>query len=182
MKTCYICIPIVGREHDIFERSKIAKQEVINLGYEPLCPLDLNEIGEIELANHTDIEKTAWYMGRDIQTIIKYCDAIYCCQGWEYSKGCNVERECAKQYGKEILYQLPYNKKNDLTLIDAIRQKRYELCENYYNFAKTEKQGPNSDACRATMELINKFDKYMELFFGVVLDKDNRLIWKVKTC
>lgn len=175
MKTCYICLPIAGRENDIFERAEIARQEIINLGYLPISPLDLNKIGEKELENHTQIEMTAWYMGRDIHMIIEKCDAIYCCEGWQYSKGCNVERECAKQYGREILYQLPYNKRNDLTLIDAISQKRYELCENYCNFAKTEKQGPNSDACRATMELINKFDKYMELFFGVVRDKDNHI-------
>ena len=29
MRTCYICLPIAGREHDIFERAEQAKQEVI---------------------------------------------------------------------------------------------------------------------------------------------------------
>lgn len=176
-KICYICIPIAGREHDIFERCEIAKQEVIKLGYEPLCPLDLNEIGEAELVNHTDIEKTAWYMGRDIHNIIEHCCAIYCCEGWKYSKGCNVERECAKQYNREILYQVPYDKRNDLTLVEAIRQKRYEMCEKYCNFAKTEKDGPNSDACRCTMDLLNKFDKYIELFFDIKRNENKEWIF-----
>ena len=45
MKTCYICLPIAGRENDIFERAEIARQEIINLGYLPISPLDLNKIG-----------------------------------------------------------------------------------------------------------------------------------------
>jgi hypothetical protein len=172
-KYCYICIPIAGREHDVFDRAEQAKHEVIKLGYEPLCPLDLNKIGEKELVNHTEIQMTAWYMGRDIDMIIRDCDAIYCCEGWEYSKGCNVERECAKQYRRDILYQIPYDKRNDITLIEAIRQKRDEFCSNYCEFAKTERDGVNSDACKITMNLIDKFDYYMELFFNVVRTDNN---------
>ena len=29
-------------------------------------------------------------------------DTIWLCEGWEYSKGCNVEVECAIQYGLHI--------------------------------------------------------------------------------
>ena len=31
-------------------------------------------------------------------------DMIWLCDGWEYSKGCNVELECAMQYGISIVY------------------------------------------------------------------------------
>ena len=31
-------------------------------------------------------------------------DTIWLCDGWEYSKGCNVELECAMQYGISIVY------------------------------------------------------------------------------
>lgn len=31
-------------------------------------------------------------------------DTIWLCDGWEYSKGCNVELECAIQYGLDIVY------------------------------------------------------------------------------
>ena len=31
-------------------------------------------------------------------------DMIWLCEGWEYSKGCNVELECAIQYGLDIVY------------------------------------------------------------------------------
>ena len=83
MLKCYICLPIAGREEDIFERAEKAKQEIIAMGFEPVSPLDLNKIGEEELKDHTLLSKTAWYMGRDIQMIIEHCDAIYCCEGWE---------------------------------------------------------------------------------------------------
>ena len=32
MKKCYICLPIAGREEDIFKRVEIAKKEIIELG------------------------------------------------------------------------------------------------------------------------------------------------------
>ena len=31
-------------------------------------------------------------------------DTIWLCDGWEYSKGCNVELECAISYGLDIVY------------------------------------------------------------------------------
>ena len=31
-------------------------------------------------------------------------DMIWLCDGWEYSKGCNVELECAISYGLDIVY------------------------------------------------------------------------------
>ena len=31
-------------------------------------------------------------------------DMIWLCDGWEYSKGCNVELECAIQYGVSVVY------------------------------------------------------------------------------
>lgn len=182
MLKCYICLPIAGREKDIFERAEKAKQEIIAMGFEPVSPLDLNKIGEEELKDHTLLSKTAWYMGRDIQMIIEHCDAIYCCEGWEYSKGCNVERECAKQYGRKILYQIPYDTRLDLTLFDAIHQKRFELCNKFCNFVKTEKQGSNSDVCRAILELINKFDHFADLYFDIIYNNDTHTFnFKEKT-
>ena len=31
-------------------------------------------------------------------------DMIWLCEGWEHSKGCNIELECAIQYGLVIVY------------------------------------------------------------------------------
>lgn len=31
-------------------------------------------------------------------------DTIWLCEGWEHSKGCNIELECATRYGVSIMY------------------------------------------------------------------------------
>lgn len=36
--------------------------------------------------------------------MLAMADIIWLCEGWEYSKGCNIELECAIQYGLSIMY------------------------------------------------------------------------------
>ena len=44
-----------------------------------------------------------YWLGRSIEELSK-ADVLWLCDGWEYSKGCNIELECAIQYGLEISY------------------------------------------------------------------------------
>lgn len=169
MKNCYICLPIAGREEDIFERAKQAKKEIGELGFEPVSPLDLNAIGEEELKEHTRRDITAWYMGRDIETIISKCDVIYCCEGWQNSKGCNVEIECAKQYGLEIYYQIPLEKYENEKFLDVLRNRRLELVNAYCDNARED---PNSFVCSQLMTLINMYDDMTKTFFGLTYNID----------
>ena len=163
-KCCYICIPIAGREDDVFERAELAKQQVEKLGYTPVCPLDLNKIGEKELVNHTELQMTAWYMGRDIDIIIRECDAIYCCEGWEYSKGCNVEHECAKQYSRDIIYQIPYDTRKDVKLYDELNAIKNKLVNIYCD--EKLKDNPDKDCCNAIMKDIEEFKRICEKYFN----------------
>lgn len=169
-KYCYICLPIAGRENDVFERAERAKNEVERLGYIPICPLDLNKIGEKELVNHTEIQMTAWYMGRDIDMIIRDCDAIYCCEGWEYSKGCNVERECAKQYKRDVLYQISYDERNDLKFIDVINKKHQEIINKYVKYSIAENR--DSDMCKHLSRQLKEYENFCMKNFGMIFDKD----------
>ena len=57
---------------------------------------------------------------------------------WKYSKRCNVERECAKQYSRDILYQVPYDTRKDVKLYEEIESVRLVFnivsrsrCESY---------------------------------------------------
>lgn len=102
-KTCYICLPISGVTSDLWERLNKAKVEVEEMGFIPVSPLELNN--QTEDDPQYNRESVGTYMGRDIQSIIDDCDAVYVCNGWQNSQGCNVEIECAKQYFKEIIYQ-----------------------------------------------------------------------------
>ena len=43
-------------------------------------------------------------------TRLALADVLWLCDGWERSKGCNIELECAIQYGLEIVYPPERNK------------------------------------------------------------------------
>ena len=44
-----------------------------------------------------------YWLSQSLQRLA-LADTIWLCEGWEYSKGCNVELECATQYGLDIVY------------------------------------------------------------------------------
>lgn len=44
-----------------------------------------------------------YWLGRSIEGLAQ-ADMLWLCDGWEYSKGCNIELECAISYGLEISY------------------------------------------------------------------------------
>ena len=44
-----------------------------------------------------------YWLGRSIEELAQ-ADVLWLCDGWEYSKGCNIELECAISYGLEISY------------------------------------------------------------------------------
>lgn len=104
-KKIYISLPIAFHEDTVYQRNQEAKDYLFNKfsnRYEWVSPIDNNHIDEEDLANHLQIGKTAYYMGRDIEQVI-LCDAILMCPGWENSKGCQCEKFVAEMYGKEIL-------------------------------------------------------------------------------
>lgn len=43
-----------------------------------------------------------WHLGRSIQQM-EEADAIYFSEGWEYARGCLIERQVAEKYGLRIL-------------------------------------------------------------------------------
>ena len=44
-----------------------------------------------------------YWLSQSLQKLAM-ADMIWLCDGWEHSKGCNVELECAIQYGLNIVY------------------------------------------------------------------------------
>ena len=105
-KKIYISLPIAFQEDTVYPRNNDA---TVYLSahfrkYEWVSPIDTNHIDEEALGNHLAIEKTAYYMGKDIEALLE-CDAIYLCEGWQNSKGCMAEFEVARIYGKEIIFE-----------------------------------------------------------------------------
>ena len=109
-KKMYISLPIAFQEDTVYERNDAAKEYLRKKykKYEWVSPIDSNHIDDEALGNHLAIERTAFYMGRDIEQVI-LCDAILMCPGWENSKGCKVEKFTAETYGKEVLYMKTEN-------------------------------------------------------------------------
>lgn len=104
VKTVYVSLPIAGHENTVYDRNDEAVNYIKSLGKTPISPIDINHIDDKALGNHFQIEKTAYYMGRDVEQVI-LCDALFLCKGWENSKGCKVEKYVAEIYSKKIFYQ-----------------------------------------------------------------------------
>ena len=105
-KKIYISLPIAFQEDTVYQRNQEAKDYLWNKYcnlYEWVSPIDSNHIDDEALGNHLAIERTAYYMGKDIEQVI-LCDAILMCPGWENSKGCKCEKYVAETYGKEVLF------------------------------------------------------------------------------
>ena len=104
-KKIYISLPIAFQENTVYKRNQEAKDYLTKnyYHYDYISPIDNNKIDNEALGNHLELERTAYYMGKDIEQVI-LCDAILMCPGWENSKGCKVEKFTAETYGKEVLY------------------------------------------------------------------------------
>ncbi len=50
-----------------------------------------------------DINWDIFWLSQSLERLAM-ADMIWLCEGWEYSKGCNVEFECAIQYELDIVY------------------------------------------------------------------------------
>lgn len=101
----YISLPIAGKEDTVYNRNYEAIEYIKKNypNYDYISPIDLNHIDNEALGNHLELDRTAFYMGRDIEQVI-LCDAILMCEGWENSKGCNVEKFTAEVYNKSVIF------------------------------------------------------------------------------
>lgn len=95
-KRIYISLPI--SHYDIAERRAYAQkvETALKSFYPEVCnPLN-NGIDERE---HWSV-----HMKKDIQLLLE-CDAIYMCEGWEWSKGCKLEHDIATTCGLSVKYE-----------------------------------------------------------------------------
>lgn len=160
-KKCYICLPITGFEDTVFKRVEEAKADIEKMGLIPVSPLEYNEQTPDNIDFHTS--KLGSYMGRDVKCLIDDCDCIFYCKGYQNSKGCNVEREVAKQYGKVELYQeIPMS----MTIKEGINQ----VLLQYYMMISHAKEvyGDNSPEAMRYVELANNktLQRYLEYFIS----------------
>lgn len=94
MLKIYISLPITGQERQAQEKADLVKAALSRKGYKPVSPFDIFAGKEAKYEDH---------ICQDLRIMLD-CDAIYFCEGWEKSCGCNVEYNTAmtfKSYGKK---------------------------------------------------------------------------------
>lgn len=93
MKKVYISLPISGHSlDDVRSRIEEASELLKAKGYIPVSPL---EVQSNLNAPYSEL------MGNDIKALLE-CDAIMLLDGWENSKGCQLEKYAAKLYRKPV--------------------------------------------------------------------------------
>lgn len=78
------------------EREKIAK-ELEERGYEIVDTIFAEETPK-------DCDSAIWYLAKSIDAISKV-DAVMFMNGWQNARGCKIEHEICKQYGKLTMYE-----------------------------------------------------------------------------
>ena len=92
----YISLPITGHPIDeVRKKADQAKQQLSDMGHEPVSPLDVSPDPDAPYAEH---------IGRDIAALLQ-CEAALFLDGWTASKGCRLEMEAAQIYGKKIYFE-----------------------------------------------------------------------------
>lgn len=105
-ESIYISIPI--SEHDeVAQRTKAGQISTMlyEMGYDTVInPFDIYDAWKIAYKREPTYEEI---MQADIAELLK-CTAIYMCDGWSGSKGCQKERETAINSGLERIYEYGY--------------------------------------------------------------------------
>lgn len=93
-KKIYISLPISGRDiKDVESDIKSAATQIEKHGFKAVSPLEVSPDPEAGYAGHIE---------RGITALLG-CDAVLVLPGWVESKGCALEMEAARIYGKKML-------------------------------------------------------------------------------
>ncbi len=91
----YISLPISGKEKTAREKADIIKAALSRAGHTPVNPFDIYA---------GDKPSYADYLCSDLRALAD-CDAIFLCEGWQFSRGCRIERMFAEEFSKQIMYE-----------------------------------------------------------------------------
>lgn len=95
----YISLPMSGNGDEAREKADIIKATLSRAGHVAVNPFDI-------------------YVGRDAEypdrlcaglRALCDCDAIFLCEGWQFSRGCRIERVLAEEFRKQVMYETRTN-------------------------------------------------------------------------
>ena len=106
MKKVFISLPVSGQESTLGERYADAVEWLFaNYKDESIATVAQSNIQQmIDDMESVPQDEYPKYMGEDIEKILE-CDAILMCDGWEYSKGCQLEHRAAELFDIEIIFK-----------------------------------------------------------------------------
>lgn len=92
----YISLPISGHpEAEVREHADRIKAALSRAGHRPVSPFDIYAGRNPQYAD---------YLCADLRALAD-CDAIMLCDGWQFSRGCRIERTFAEEFGKAVMYE-----------------------------------------------------------------------------
>ena len=98
MKKLFISQPMNGKTDEEIkaERDEIVKRVTERFG-------DVEVIDSfIEENAPENANSGLWYLGKSLE-LLSIADCAYFAEGWKNYRGCKIERECAVQYGIDIV-------------------------------------------------------------------------------
>ena len=92
----YISLPISGKpEKETREKADRIKAALSRAGHTPVNPFDIYAGDKPSYADYLCADLLALYD----------CDAIFLCEGWQFSRGCRIERMFAEEFCKTVMYE-----------------------------------------------------------------------------
>lgn len=97
----YLSIPISGHdEQKQREHADLVKSALSRAGHIVTTPF------EVYAGSNPTYED---YICHDLLTLSR-CDAIFLCDGWQFSRGCRIECNFAIEFGKTMMYESSLNR------------------------------------------------------------------------
>ena len=93
--TIYISLPITGQEQEAREKADLTKAMLSRAGHKVITPF------EVYAGKNPDYKD---HIAFGIRALLD-CDAIYLCDGWQFSQGCRLEAEAARIYKLQIMHE-----------------------------------------------------------------------------
>ena len=110
-KNIFISQPMTGKSEEEILATRQKEIEKIHQSFDAdgveinIIPSYIDDATRKHFQKYTsdDINWDIFWLSQSLERLAM-ADMIWLCEGWEHSKGCNVELECATQYGLDIVY------------------------------------------------------------------------------
>ena len=102
MTKIFISQPMNGKTNEEIEnkRNYIIDRLATQFARENECI----EIIDSFFKNAPHDTKPLWYLGESIK-LMSEADIVFFCDGWQTARGCQIEHDCALEYGIDTMYE-----------------------------------------------------------------------------